>query len=965
MLEREVFVEAIAREDPVERAAYLNEACQSDADLLRRVTQLLAEHERQEPFILDRPPSALDQVVNDLAWEQPGQFIGPYKLLEPLGEGGMGMVFLAQQTRPIERLVAIKIIKPGLVTRQVLARFDAERQAVARMEHPNIARMLDAGETERGRPFFVMELVQGVPITVYCDQKRLALRARIELVIQVCHAVQHAHQRGIIHRDLKPTNVLVAECDNQAIPKIIDFGVAKAKLERLAEGTLSTEFGQLVGTLEYMSPEQANFHQADVDTRSDVYSLGVMLYEILAGATPFQIRRLESFSIDEMLRMLREDDPLRPSVGLCKLPQVTTIANHRDAEVRKLTATLQGELDWIVLKALEKDRNRRYDSANCLASDLAAYLANQPVTACPPSALYRIQKTVSRNKLAIALAATVLSSLIVATVVSLWQAKVAREAEGQSRLRLVSEQAALQRAHAEADKAKKISSLLQQMLATASPTAAKHTDYTVRQMLEDFSPHLSDQLRGQPETEAAVRATIGNTYRRLQSFDQADTQLQAALQLRVRVLGPHHPDVAQSLVDYSANLYGRGDVAAAELHAKQALAIHRILPLPDRVTIQIFTALQLYAVAQSQYAEARKMADEALQIAARSPGVFAEEACILHHLADTHLHEGDIREAEHFAKRSVALHQRLHGPQHPETAHGMFVLANVLHEQQQYQEAARWYQLTLAIQRNHFADGQTPVLAALAGLARTLRAQGDETAIKRLMSTVDLSVAYPDEWQSAYFRGSYLAEIGQWQQADQAFVEAAERDAEPNRFRCLYYSALVRLAAGDEVGYRAACETLVAKAEMVTDVSLPYSSVWACALAPNALSDRERIMTLAKRLDHDSTSSSNPIYLSTLAAAQFRAGLLDDARELFLKVIEAAPATSPDLRATTYSQLFLALIEQQAGARQAAQQWLDAASETLDRPMSPAQRQLASRWDSILPLRLLLHEARRALASGP
>ena len=367
------------------------------------VEQLLAAHERVESFILDTPPAGVDATLDHPITERPGTVIGPYKLLQQIGEGGMGVVFMAEQTEPIQRTVALKIIKPGMDTRQVIARFEAERQAVAMMDHPNIAKVLDAGTTDSGRPYFVMELVKGVPITKYCDEKHLPLRARLELFVQVCQAVQHAHQKGIIHRDIKPNNVLVAEYDNRAVPKVIDFGVAKATAQRLTERTMFTEFGQVLGTMEYMSPEQSKFNQLDIDTRSDIYSLGVLLYELLAGSTPFEGKRLHAAAFDEMLRIIREEEPPKPSTRLSSIDTLPSVAANRHTEPARLSKDVRGELDWIVMKALEKDRNRRYETASGFAADIERHLHDEPVEAGPPSAAYRFRKFAKRNKAALAI----------------------------------------------------------------------------------------------------------------------------------------------------------------------------------------------------------------------------------------------------------------------------------------------------------------------------------------------------------------------------------------------------------------------------------------------------------------------------------------------------------------------------------------------------------------------------------
>jgi tetratricopeptide (TPR) repeat protein len=349
--------------------------------------------------------------------------IGPYKLLQAIGEGGMGTVFMAEQAQPVQRKVALKIIKPGMDTRQVIARFEAERQALALMDHPNIAKVLDAGTTEGGRPYFVMELVKGVPMTRYCDEHRLTPKQRLELFVPVCQAVQHAHQKGVIHRDLKPSNVLVAEYDDQPVAKVIDFGVAKATGPKLTERTLFTEFGQVVGTLEYMSPEQAKLNALDIDTRSDIYALGVLLYELLTGTTPFDKKRLHQAAFDEMLRIIREEEPPKPSTRLSTTAELPSIAANRGLEPKKLSRLVRGELDWIVMKALDKDRNRRYETANGLARDLERYLEDEPVQACPPSAAYRLRKFLRRNKRALA-TATLMSVMVLALATVLgWTAR--------------------------------------------------------------------------------------------------------------------------------------------------------------------------------------------------------------------------------------------------------------------------------------------------------------------------------------------------------------------------------------------------------------------------------------------------------------------------------------------------------------------------------------------------------------
>ena len=384
--------------DPDRRREYVREACGGDEARIAHVEALLAAADGPDS-LLDRPAADIPvATIDQPTTESPGTVIGPYKLIEQIGEGGMGSVWMAQQTEPVKRLVAVKLIKAGMDSRQVIARFEAERQALALMDHPNIARVLDAGTTGAGRPYFVMDLVKGVPITRYCDEHHLTPRQRLELFIPVCQAVQHAHQKGIIHRDLKPSNVLVALYDGKPVPKVIDFGVAKAAGQQLTDKTLVTGFGAIVGTLEYMSPEQAEVNQLDIDTRSDIYSLGVLLYELLTGSPPFSRKELEKAGMLEMLRVIREQEPSKPSTKLSTAEGLPTLAANRGTEPAKLTKLVRGELDWIVMKALEKDRNRRYETANGFAMDVQRYLADEPVQACPPSAGYRLRKFVRRHK---------------------------------------------------------------------------------------------------------------------------------------------------------------------------------------------------------------------------------------------------------------------------------------------------------------------------------------------------------------------------------------------------------------------------------------------------------------------------------------------------------------------------------------------------------------------------------------
>jgi WD40 repeat protein/serine/threonine protein kinase len=514
--EAALFAAALER-PPAERAAFLDGACHGDPALRARLEALLAAHEHpaallDAPGDAPRPEPGL-RFTDEPAEDAVGQTIGRYKLLEKIGEGGCGVVYVAEQTAPVRRRVALKVIKLGMDTKAVVARFEAERQALAMMDHPNIAKVLDAGTTETGRPYFVMELVRGIKITDYCDQANLSTKERLDLFIKVCQAIQHAHQKGIIHRDIKPSNILVTLHDGVPVPKVIDFGIAKATEGRLTDATVYTQLHQFIGTPAYMSPEQAEMSGLDVDTRSDIYSLGVLLYELLTGSTPFDPKELLSQGLDAMRKTIREKEPVRPSTRLATLgaDQLTTTAKRRSAEAPKLIHQLKGDLDWIVMKCLEKDRARRYETANGLAADLKRFLNNEPVVARPPSTAYRLQKAFRRNKVVFTAAAAVVMALVLGLGTSLWQTSVAtrernaaeeaRRAEARERAAAVAErnkaiearklaEEARQRADEERARAEASEQMAQRSLYTANLNLAQqaweqNNVGRVRQLLQE------------------------------------------------------------------------------------------------------------------------------------------------------------------------------------------------------------------------------------------------------------------------------------------------------------------------------------------------------------------------------------------------------------------------------------------------------------------------------------------------
>jgi serine/threonine protein kinase len=439
----EILHVASQEKSPEKRGAYLDSACGQDRELRARVEGLLKALEQAGSF-LEQPLFESTGPAEECT-EKAGKVVGPYRLQEQIGEGGMGTVWVAEQTQPVRRKVALKLIKPGMDSKTVLARFEAERQALALMDHPNIAKVLDGGTTENGRPFFVMEFVKGIPFTKYCDDARLSVEERLALFLPVCHAVQHAHQKGIIHRDLKPSNILVCLYDGVPIPKVIDFGLAKAMYQPLTEHTLHTAQGLMMGTPLYMSPEQAELNNLDVDTRTDIYSLGVILYELLTGTTPLERKRLKEAAWHEMLRLIKEEEPPRPSTRLSGSGTLPNVAAQRKLEPAKLTKLVRGDLDWIVMKALDKERGGRYETANGLARDLQNYLADEPVEAMPPSRGYRLRKFARKHKKALvttlAFAVLLVAGAVLSTLLAVWamaaegeavEAKVAAEANAKT-----------------------------------------------------------------------------------------------------------------------------------------------------------------------------------------------------------------------------------------------------------------------------------------------------------------------------------------------------------------------------------------------------------------------------------------------------------------------------------------------------------------------------------------------------
>lgn len=736
------------------------------------MTQSPPPHRDPQPTPIDREAQTLAAPGSLI--EGAGAMIGPYKLLQKLGEGGMGQVWVADQEHPVKRRVALKVIKAGMDTEQVIARFEAERQALAMMDHTNIARVLDAGQTNSGRPYFVMELVKGVPITKYCDELHLTLRDRLKLFIPVCQAIQHAHQKGIIHRDIKPGNVLVCMQDGQPVPKVIDFGLAKALGQKLSQHTMVTQFGAVVGTLEYMSPEQAELSALDIDTRADVYALGVMLYELLVGTTPLTAQRLKQTAFDEVLRCIREVDPPRPSTRLSESKDtIISVAALRKTEPMRLTRDLKGDLDWIVMKCLEKDRTRRYDAAAALARDVERFLTDEPIEARPPSMVYQTQKFVRKNRIGISIAASFLVLLLGATALSTWQAYRATKAEvtakENEKKAIESEKRAIQQqklAEANEEKAKsaaiaadrakenETASLKKQIEFAQSELSSRRQAYALADALEtlfdpdnndrestDIIPRLKKNVaqivetvdkaeNADPMLRGRLRQSLGKALMGFQDYDRAIQEFTKAVQINESNSGPESPQTLIARSQLGLALIDAGRMAEAKQTLEEVYAIHLRVQGPDHDD----TLGSLHDVAwqlqkDGHPEEALKKFQEIADRLRKLKGPESDElARTLVAQSKCSRESGAVLKAIEFGEEAFRIREKLHGPEDWRTLQAKYHLAWANGDAGKADPAIKLYEELLTVKLKLNGPNHVNTIEAIGDLAWAYGVKGDYTS---------------------------------------------------------------------------------------------------------------------------------------------------------------------------------------------------------------------------------------------
>jgi serine/threonine protein kinase len=868
---KEVFGGALER-NASERAAFLDQACGDDRSLRQEVESLIKAHESSSNLWQHSPrPGSPDNIE--------GRFIGPYQLLKKIGEGGMGQVWLAQQTAPIQRKVALKLVRWGMYDETLLHRFLAERQSLAVMDHPSIAKVFDAGATREGQPYFVMEYVPGVPITDYCDEKNLKISDRLELFIKVCEGVQHAHQKAIIHRDLKPANILVVEVDGKPVSRIIDFGLAKAINAGIAEETIHTQLGGFLGTPGYISPEQCDPTAQDVDTRTDVYSLGVVLYELLAGSLPFDMKEWKCKPLDEMLRRLREEDPPRLSTKVrADLDTSPLTAEARGMEPKHLVRVLRGDLDWITMKALERDRSRRYASPSNFGADIRRYLNNEAVLAVPPSLAYRARKFARRYRIALVTVCAFALVLIVAAVVSIRQNI---------------------RANGEAAVAEAVNEFLQNDLlaqasaATQSGVSAKpDPDLKVRTALDRAAERIKGKFAEQPEVEAAIRNTIGQTYTDLGIYPEARQQLERALDLRRRVLGPEDPKTLNTMSRLGYIALRQGKYPEADTLLSQTVEMQRhSLGSEHPDTLTSMNRLAAVYRAERKYAQAETLHRQTMEIRRRVLGPEHPDTLIsMSGLASNYYAEGKYAQAEALQIQTLEIQRRVLGPEHPDTLSSMNSLAAAYLDEGKFAEAEALQIQTLEIQRRVLGPEHPDTLRSMNNLASEYANAGKYAQAEALQNQTlqiqrrVLGPENPDTLWATWDLANIYFDDGKYAQAETLFRKSLE--SRPDNPAPLNDLAWYLVAVPDPARRRPQeALDLARRAVRVAPDPSPYYNTLGLAEYRNGLWD-EAIVTLNKSAE--ANKGSEPADFFFLSMAHWKHGDKDEAERFFQRGVDGS-----------------------------------------------------------------------------
>jgi eukaryotic-like serine/threonine-protein kinase len=971
----EIFTEAIQlpRE---ERMTFLDGACGDDVELRRRVAALLKSNDRAGGFLETPPTGSISaERAKTPIGEKPGDQVDRYKLLAQIGEGGCGVVFVAEQEVPVHRRVALKLVKPGMDTTSVVARFEAERQALALMDHPNIAHVFDAGATQNGRPYFVMELVDGIKITDYCDQHSLPINARLELFVQVCDAIQHAHQKGIIHRDIKPSNVLVATGpDGEPTPKVIDFGVAKATLGlQLTDKTIFTAREMLIGTPAYMSPEQAALTSAELDTRTDIYSLGVLLYELLIGLTPFDAGALLKAGLDEVRRVIREEEPVRPSTRLAMMAgDLPSVAEHRRTNPPTLIRAVRGDLDWIAMKAMEKDRERRYATPHSLALDVQRFLAHEVVSARSPSAFYKFEKLVRRNRLLFAglgvIAALVVISLVIVSIA------------------LRREKRAHQDALTEASRSIATSEFMNEMIMSVDPATAKGRDAATvfREMLDKAADRVATQFTNQPVAQADLKATIGEAYGSFGLFEKEESMMKAALAVygdsptAARKIAVAHSDLSE--------MYARkGDFLQSEREAREALAV-----LKGQETVQVMVAriqLARAILREGRTAEAEAMLRSAQLASQRLPDVKTGQRLAINSLLASALaaegqitnaeklsrdavamaqakfgsnslqavdmtaslifflaNQGKLEEAERLSRQSVAIVREITPPDHPEREQALFLFGRLLHSEGKNAEAAPVFRELLEIRRKIHGAQDSRVMETATLLAQSVAPDGDESKLKNLADDV------PEVWVVI---SENLAGHGRWPDA----IAAASRflTAQPTNHVGYHLMAPLLAQTGDRSAYEDLCAKISALFAGARDPYVADRMAKDCLMLPRPGADLTTPSELAETAVTVGAgdAGSLPYFQCCKALAELRQSHFDAAIAWARK---AARGANPYSQAE--AEAILAMSHFQLKQIDDSRLDLQKCSEVVQTKMpKPGDADLGGDWRDWIICHALLHEA--------